>query len=133
MVGILSVSIIPKFFNSNGFKNIAYQSELITKLRAIQLRAMHQTDHAMCEINITSKVIELKIYAGGLCEFNNDEINNTTKVIIEDDELSFSPLGIITFDSLGRPTCGVCEISIIGGEQTKIVKINHEGYIYASN
>jgi MSHA pilin protein MshC len=138
MIGILSVTVIPKFFESNGFEEIAYQAELVTKLRSIQLRAMHQTNRAQCDIIISTNKVELKIYDGNDCLFNTKEIHKTTKVIITENGLSFDPAGgVLSFDSLGRPDCGVvinaCTISISGGEQTKTVTINDEGYIYASN
>lgn len=133
MIGILSVTVIPKFFDSNGFEEITHQAELVTKLRSIQLRAMHQTNKTQCEIHISAKKVELYIDDPSPCQANDAEIHDTTKVIITENELSFDPVGVLTFDSLGRPNCGVCTISIIGGEQKKTVKINHEGYIYASN
>jgi MSHA pilin protein MshC len=135
MIGILSAAVIPKFFDSSGFEEIAIQSELVTKLRSIQLRAMHQTSQSQCPIEITAKMIQLKIFDGSNCISNSEAIHNTTKVIIEEGELSFSPLGVLSFDSLGKPNCDVdiCEILIEGGEQAKTVTINIEGYIYASN
>lgn len=43
LMGILSVTVAPKLFSSNGFDEYAYQAEIISVLRSAQLRAMQQT------------------------------------------------------------------------------------------
>ena len=54
ILGILSATIIPKFFTSNGFEEYAYRTEIISTLRAVQLRAMQQAQNSQCHtIKIT--------------------------------------------------------------------------------
>ncbi|KGJ92363.1 prepilin-type N-terminal cleavage/methylation domain-containing protein [Colwellia psychrerythraea] len=48
MISIMAVTVLPKFFSSNGFEEYTYRDELITKLRAIQLRSMQQTTDTVC-------------------------------------------------------------------------------------
>ncbi|KGJ94303.1 prepilin-type N-terminal cleavage/methylation domain-containing protein [Colwellia psychrerythraea] len=48
LISIMSVTVLPKFFSSNGFEEFTYRDEIITKLRAIQLRSMQQTNDEMC-------------------------------------------------------------------------------------
>jgi len=48
MISIMAVTVLPKFFSSNGFEEYTYRDELITKLRAIQLRSMQQTFDTRC-------------------------------------------------------------------------------------
>ena len=44
ILGILSVTVMPKFFTSKGFSEYAYRTDVIAKLRLIQTKAMQQTD-----------------------------------------------------------------------------------------
>ena len=50
LISIMAVTVLPKFFTSNGFEEFTYRDELITKLRAIQLRSMQQTTDVTCKI-----------------------------------------------------------------------------------
>ena len=50
LISIMAVTVLPKFFTSNGFEEFTYRDELITKLRAIQLRSMQQTTDSICKI-----------------------------------------------------------------------------------
>jgi len=130
VIGILSVTIIPKMFSTGGFDEIGYQSELITKLRSMQLRYMHNSTE--CDISLSDTKIELLI--GSPCAVNNETIYDTTKIIIEGDELSFQRTSnTLSFNIMGRPNGGEFIISILGGETLKTVTINSEGYIFASN
>jgi MSHA pilin protein MshC len=63
ILGILSVTIVPRMFTSNGFEAYAYRTEVISTLRNIQLRAMQQTaDTPICrqvKISLNKKVLGL--------------------------------------------------------------------------
>ena len=48
ILGILSVTVAPKFFTSKGFSEYAYRSDIIAKLRLIQTKAMQQTNNNYC-------------------------------------------------------------------------------------
>ncbi|NQZ21665.1 MAG: type II secretion system protein [Colwellia sp.] len=130
VIGILSVTIMPKMFSTGGFDEIGYQSELITKLRSIQLRYMHNSTE--CNIALSDTKIELLI--GNPCAVNDDPIYNSTKIVIEGDNLSFQRTSnSLSFNVMGRPNGGEFIISILGGEKLRTVTINSEGYIFASN
>ncbi len=130
MIGILATTVIPKMFTSSGFDEVGYQSELITKLRSIQLRYMHNSTE--CTISLSDSKIELLV--GDSCVSDAASIYDTTKIVIESNTLSFSrTTDSLSFDTMGRPSGGLFEISIVGGEQSRTVVINEEGYIYASN
>ncbi|HBY85823.1 MAG TPA: hypothetical protein DEO86_08115 [Colwellia sp.] len=63
LISIMSVTVLPKFFTSNGFEEFTYRDELIIKLRAIQLRSMQQTTDAVCHqvhIQTTPSIIGLQ-------------------------------------------------------------------------
>jgi len=130
IIGILSVTIIPKMFSTDGFDEIGYQSELITKLRSIQLRHMHNSTG--CNISLSDTKVELLI--GNPCVDNDAPIYDTTKVVIKGGKLSFQRTSSsLSFNYMGRPIGGEFIITIQGGEQPRTVTINSEGYIFASN
>ncbi|MFB0998680.1 MAG: prepilin-type N-terminal cleavage/methylation domain-containing protein, partial [Colwellia sp.] len=137
IIGILAVTIIPKMQSTGGYEEIIYQDETVTKLRSIQLRAMQNTSGSEChDVLITSD--KLGIPGDSCTSFADNTLNSTTIVKIIDHEVEFEYAGgssLFHFDHLGRPVNCVspCEISIVGEEQTLIVAINDQGYIYAKN
>jgi MSHA pilin protein MshC len=138
LIGILAATIIPKMQSTGGYEEIVYQDETVTKLRTIQLRAMQNTSGSQCQsVLITSD--KLGIPDNNCTSFvNNNNISSTTIVKIIDHDVNFQYAGgstLFSFDHLGRPVnCfSPCQISIVGQEQTLIVAINDQGYIYAAN
>jgi MSHA pilin protein MshC len=137
IIGILAATLIPKMQSSSGYQEIAYQDESVTKLRSIQLRAMQDTSGSQC-LNVLVTGSKLGVPDNSCTSFVENNINSTTIVKIIDDNVSFSYAGgstLFSFDHLGRPVncASPCQISIIGQEQTLIVAINEQGYIYAAN
>lgn len=130
ILGILSVTVAPKFFSSKGFSEYAYRADVIAKLRLIQTRAMQQVNDRCHRVNITEDKLG-KVTCGTLSEFSKQR---ATVVTIESgDNVTFSPVGLtFTFDHLGRPQdCNnPCDITITG-EQSLVVRIENEGYIHA--
>ena len=133
ILGILSVTVAPKFFSSKGFSEYAYRADVIAKLRLIQTRAMQQVNVLCHRVNITEDKLG-KVTCGTLSEFSDQSIQRATVVAIESgDNVTFSPVGLtFTFDHLGRPQdCNnPCDITITG-EQSLVVRIENEGYIHA--
>ncbi len=139
LISIMAVTVLPKFFGSNGYEEYTYRDELITKLRAIQLRAMQQTNGNTCqEIKVEASEIGLLATNGVVCDTGKAG-DSTTVTITNDHNVSFSiseSLTSFSFSSLGKPVgctpVDNCEITItITGESTLEVDINKEGYIYA--
>lgn len=149
IISIMSVTVLPKFFTSNGFEEFTYRDELITKLRAIQLRSMQETTDATCEviqveaaptaiIGLQATHIDTDSELPDGCEIGYQ--GDTTTVTVDPKHsvvFTFSE-GITSFNfsSLGRPigciTQTPCEITItITGENSPRILINSEGYIRA--
>ncbi|MBA6348454.1 MULTISPECIES: hypothetical protein [unclassified Colwellia] len=137
LIGIISATVIPKMQSTGGYEEIIYQDETVTKLRSIQLRAMQDTSVSGChDVLVTSD--KLGIPDVSCTTFVDNNVNSTTIVKIIEDGVSFQYAGgstLFSFDHLGRPVDCVspCQISIVGKEQTLIVAINDQGYIYAVN
>jgi len=145
MLSILAVTVVPKFLSSKGFEEYTYRDELITKLRAIQLRTMQQTNGSACQlIQVNSSLIGLLATTPSTTTCETSQSGESTTVTIDSNHtVSFTisgGLSSFSFSSLGRPEatgCGnattPCEITVtIVGENSLTVKINREGYIYAS-
>lgn len=153
IIGVLSVSVLPRFFSSSGFEEYAYRDEIATKLRAIQLRAMQQAgtgfSNGQCNevvLHSSGKLIGTPDVSGctGSRSFSNnfgdakDQVGGIAKEVKVDDDHNVtitSSAGnsiIFEFDRWGRPLgdCAVgCEIYVTGAQQLTI-EINAEGYIY---
>ncbi len=142
LISIMSVTVLPKFFSSNGFEEFTYRDEIITKLRAIQLRSMQQTSDGMCNvIQVETTILGLQATDPdtGLCTagYSGD---TTTVTVDSNHSVSFTlseGLTSFNFSTLGRPIgCIVedpCEITItVTGENSLEILINSEGYINAN-
>lgn len=148
LISIMAVTVLPKFFTSNGFEEFTYRDELITKLRAIQLRSMQQTTDSICKIiqveTAPSAVIGLQAThidtVSGLpdgCE-TGYQGDTTTVTVDPKHSVSFTlseGLTSFSFSSLGKPvSCtpvNACGITItITGENSPRILINSEGYIH---
>ena len=142
LISIMAVTVLPKFFTSNGFEEFTYRDELITKLRAIQLRSMQQTTDAVCRqvhIQTTPSIIGLQdtvsdesavercrtsnIDRPELCYTSDSKTicyaGDTTTVVIDSKHIGFTiseGLTRFNFSTLGRPLDCIaedpCEITI---------------------
>lgn len=146
LIGILSVTVAPKFFNSNGFQEYAYQAEVVTVLRNAQLKAMQQTatvDETGNEICHRVLISPSQLSITSLCadasleQQNKEENRYIPEVLITDeDSVQFKTSGGVSteflFNSLGKPVnCSEpCEVIILGSE-TLTVLIESEGFIHA--
>ncbi|MDX2368855.1 MAG: prepilin-type N-terminal cleavage/methylation domain-containing protein [Colwellia sp.] len=144
ILAIMATTVIPKFFNSNGFEEYTYQAEVIAKLRTIQIRAMQQTDVTECHTVLVTETAlgipincDLDLADGWQGEIVNEpsapnEPGTTNVEIQTGHEVTFpTPSGnySFTFDSMGKPDCIECLITI-NGDTDLFVAIESEGYIH---
>jgi MSHA pilin protein MshC len=133
LLSIMSVTVLPKFFTATSFQEYTYQSEVITKLRSIQVRAMQQTANSRCH-----KVL-VTTHALGIPKNCDESLaegcqSDTTSVIIESNHsvvFNLSTGSSFTFDNMGRPSCSPCDLNITG-DSALTVTIESEGYIHAN-
>ncbi|MGB2742170.1 MAG: prepilin-type N-terminal cleavage/methylation domain-containing protein [Cognaticolwellia sp.] len=143
ILGILSVTVAPKFFTKNGYSEYAYRTDIIAKLRLIQTRAMQQVnspfpaDKKYCH----QVLLSAKQLSKGTClpvvEYVvQSEQKATSVTVASDDSVTFSPVGLtFAFDNMGRPNVNGSNSKLeitITGEQTLKVVVESEGYIHAS-
>jgi MSHA pilin protein MshC len=132
ILGILSATVAPKFFSSNGFSEYAYRADVIAKLRLIQTRAMQQVNDDCHKIKITASQLG-KATCDTPSEFVDQKEQRATLVEIDNkDNVTFAPATLeFSFDHMGRPeNCNnPCKITITG-EQALEIMIESEGYIH---
>ena len=125
ILGVLAVSLLPRFFSGSGSTEYLYQDQLLNLLRRVQMQAMQCTGCATPTVNISSSTI---LVAGSSC---SDE-NSLALCPDARDNISFiSAATAIGFDSLGRPQgcIGLCQLTV-QGEAALRVCIETEGYIH---
>jgi MSHA pilin protein MshC len=145
MISIMAVTVLPKFFTSNGFEEFTYRDEIITKLRAIQLRSMQQTDDSTCKIVL----VQAAPYTIGLQatdtlsateQCTTGFAGDTTTVMVNDKHsvsiMLSEGLSSFSFSSLGKPEgcipVDACKITVtVTGEKSLEILINSQGFIRA--
>lgn len=159
LISILSVSVFSRFTGTSGFAEYTYQARLVSALRNMQTRAMHDNRDDYCfQINLITTtattdaafgppildyITEDPGTADATCSSNIDFSNpdylktSATEMSGEDVTLSTEPsFNFIRFDGLGRPKEGgadcsaTCKITLTG-ESAVSVCIESEGYIHA--
>jgi MSHA pilin protein MshC len=157
LISILSVTVFSRFSGTSGFSEYTYQAKLISALRNMQTRAMHDTRDGYCfQINFNSApsafgppildyVSDTTGAEEATCathiEFGNPEYLTTNASEMTDAGVSLSTLpsyGFIAFNSQGQPvdvagklTCSdQCKVTL-KGESDVSVCIESQGYIHA--
>jgi len=149
IIGILSATVLPKFFSSKGFEEYGYRTEIISTLRAVQLRAMQQSESYCVGMNSThlgvvwdnanQRITASSTDCSTPFSFSSayaESANDTLEVKVESNHsVAFTmargtmPL---TFDKWGRPnSCpnNGCLIEITGSDTLSVV-IESQGYIH---
>ena len=124
IIGVLAVSLVPRFFSAVGTSEYLYQDQLLNLLRRAQIQSMQCTSCTAPVVNLAAKSA---LIDSASC--SNSE-TATAVCIASRDAVSFSPAGTIRFDTLGRPTCSNgCSLQVQGAATLNIC-IESEGYIH---
>ncbi|NRA60368.1 MAG: prepilin-type N-terminal cleavage/methylation domain-containing protein [Psychrobium sp.] len=129
ILGIMSVTVLPKMFGSSSVEHFTVRDQFIGQLRLVQLQAMNQLERC-------NRLIITSSYFG--VEANNSASCGTLP--LADNRVALNGVSIknaadasvvtITFNHQGIATdCGECTFNIIG-EATVQVKIESQGYIH---
>jgi MSHA pilin protein MshC len=156
IISVLAVSVFSRFTGTSGFAEYTYQARLISALRNMQTRAMHDNRDDYCfKINFDTSstpafgpptltyapVGSTSDTCSNDIDFTNPDYLRTTSTEMADESvtLSTSPVfALIDFDGLGRPidgdgdpTCtSTCTITLTG-ESAVNVCIESQGFIHA--
>lgn len=160
LISVLSVSAYSRFSGTSGFSEYTYQARLISALRNMQTRAMHDNRDGYCfQINFTSTSSTSNAafgpptlsYTSGSAldtcattiDFTNPQYLTTTASEMSDAGVNLSTQGdstasfsFLAFDNMGRPSTdsasctSSCKI-IFSDEATVNVCVESEGYIHA--
>jgi prepilin-type N-terminal cleavage/methylation domain-containing protein len=114
LLGILAVSVVPKFVDTSGFSLEGAASMVVADLRYTQELAMSSHDAKKVEFTQNSSTYTLK---------NSDEsvvktVELPSGVSVSSSDITFS------FNSLGEPTTGGgSSVTLSAGSQTKTVAV----------
>ena len=158
LISSLSVVAYSRFSGKASYAEFTYQARLVSVLRNMQTRAMHDTRNEYCfQINFYSSnaafgppVLNYTTgSASDTCltdiDFNNPGYLTTSEAEMADAEVSLSTLpsfSFIAFNSLGQPVDGagllacdsednkMCKVILTGKKEVSVC-IESEGYIHA--
>jgi MSHA pilin protein MshC len=125
LIGVLALSLVPRFFSSAGTTEFLYQDQVLNLLRRVQMQAMQCTNCAAPVVTISATAI---VAAGASCA----DDSSLALCPSSSDNISFSsPSASFSFDSMGRPQgcAGSCQLTVQGLAALKVC-IETEGYIH---
>lgn len=136
LIGILSVTVLPRLFTQSSYSAFSLRNEFIAELRQVQQRALNNTDRCY-QISVFPKGYQIRQFArrnSGACTGLNPLYAQVFQggahlELVSNKASSFN----IDFDINGRPllTCnGPCINAI--ADDTVIINISSEGYINAN-
>lgn len=130
LIGVLAVSVVPRFFDASGTSEYLYRDQALNILRRVQIQAMQCTDCVSQGVIVQSD----RIFSG-----TNACLNDATHLCIaprDSSTITIAKTGFniqLNFDSNGRPlsncATGTCRITIEGAVALPIC-IEAEGYIH---
>ncbi|WDE04495.1 type II secretion system protein [Thalassomonas viridans] len=142
LLGILAVSVLPRFSGTRDYEIYAYRSQLISALRLTQQRAMQQTNTTLCH-QIVVENSRFGVPDRTDCDETNfpaDWQPDLTGAVVESKHnITFDINGnanpsIISFNGMGVPQddcSGGCTLNITGEYEALTVLIAEQGYIRA--
>ena len=151
ILGILSVTLVPRFMSNDGLNEVIFRDRLISLLRLQQTRAMQQTTQSCHRVLITAERFGIPgatpTCSGGSLpsDFSSSSSRYTTdhyglsaaeaantNVTFSPRDIYFNPLGCA--GSSVNAQCGTGDISIqISSQTTLQVCIESQGYIHAGS
>lgn len=129
IIGVLAVSLVPRFFSDDGVKEYLYRDQALNILRRVQMQSMQCTDCGPAVVNVITK----QLYVGSAsCQNDASHLCISSR----DVAIKLKPINFnqeIKFDGNGKPldSCagGQCEIRVQGAVILAIC-IESEGYIH---
>ena len=135
LVGILAVTVLPRFFTSDSVAAQAVRTQIVGQLRLLQLQTMNQRQG--CQ----RFVVTVTHFGLGACDTGLDEDEDGILLDGVSIKIGSNATPDVRFDRQGRPQSvdGDCHSSdnepgcdlIVTLEQSLTVRIEPEGYIHA--
>lgn len=138
LIGVLSVTVLPRLFTQSSYSAFSLRNEFIAELRQVQQRALNNTDRCY-RVAVSATDYQMSLFE------SRNNIGCTGTVLSNSDAQAFqggAHLELVSnktsnfnidFDINGRPllTCnGPCINAI--ADDTVIINISSEGYINAN-
>lgn len=154
LLGIMSIAVMPRFTGSSGYSEYAVQKRLLSALRNIQLKSMHDTRTDYCyKLNFDTSTSpefgpptasflpgQQSASCGNTIDYTSSSYLRSDLGELANDKLSLqfndgtSSASFMQFTNRGTPITDVgscssgCEISVIGEDAAKIC-VASEGYV----
>ncbi|MCS4308888.1 MSHA pilin protein MshC [Rheinheimera pacifica] len=138
LIGVLAVSVVPRFFDASGTSEYLYRDQVLNLLRNFQMQAMQCTDDSCQEHRIIFESDKIFVGANS-CPDNNTYSTNQLCIARQDiGAIRFIKLSGINsnqlrFRSNGSPRANCpsdgCRMAIEGAVKLEIC-IQSEGYIH---
>jgi len=127
IIGVLAVSLLPRFFTAAGTSEYVYRDQALSLLRQVQMQAMQCTFCSAPAVTISSD----SLVASGLSCASDSSL---VLCPAARDNIRFSSTSTSTsigFDNMGRPLgcVGACQLTIEGSTPL-LLCIETEGYIH---
>jgi MSHA pilin protein MshC len=111
ILGILSVTIAPKFFDNSIFQARGFSDQLLATLRYAQKSAIAQ--HRLVCVDLTATTVTLTISGNTTCNMALNLPNGADNTLTAPSGITLNPATTLTFDALGRAS-SAATISISG-------------------
>lgn len=158
VLGILALTILPRFTGSSGFAEYALQKQLLGALQNTQLKAMYDTRNNFCyKINLITGTSPTSAFGPSTASYLVGNESNSCGSVVDNSSPYFlrteagqissdgialtaldntTPISYVQFDNMGRPFTSAgrcangCTISFTGESIAKVC-IANEGYVHA--
>lgn len=111
ILGILSVTIAPKFFDNSVFQARGFSDQLLATLRYAQKSAIAQ--HRLVCVDLTATTVTLSISGNTTCNLALNLPDRADNILTAPSGITINPATALNFDALGRAS-SAATISISG-------------------
>ncbi|MDO9215080.1 MAG: type II secretion system protein [Methylococcales bacterium] len=126
ILGILSVTIAPTFFDNAVFQTRGFSDQLLATLRYAQKSAIAQ--HRLVCVDLTATTVTLSISGNTTCNLALNLPDRADNTLTAPSGITINPATAFNFDALGRASSAVT-ISISGISHAIIVEAE-TGYVH---
>ncbi len=132
ILGIISITVLPKFWNNSTFYSHGFSKQLLATLRYAQKTAIAQ--HRLVCVNLaatTPATVTLNIASLNTdtsCSIALNLPGSSSNVLTAPSGITLTPATTVNFDALGRPSTSA-SISVPGVSDTIIIEVE-TGYVH---
>jgi MSHA pilin protein MshC len=126
ILGILSVTIAPKFFDNSVFQARGFSDQMLATLRYAQKAAIAQ--HRLVCVDLTATTVTLTISGNTRCNLALNLPDRVGNTLTAPTGITLNPATTINFDALGRANSAAT--IIVSGINNAIIVEAETGYVH---